>query len=84
MPGLNPRTLLKQLERVKGVYKIEHFKMDAYDVHTNKPAPGAYRAPGAPQATFAGETQLNKICAEMDWDPAGLVCRLHLGRTETI
>jgi len=34
--------------RVKGVYKIEHFKVDAYDVNTNKPAPGAYRAPGAP------------------------------------
>ncbi|MBI3973126.1 MAG: xanthine dehydrogenase family protein molybdopterin-binding subunit [Chloroflexi bacterium] len=55
--------------RVKGVYKIEHFKVDAYDVHTNKPAPGAYRAPGAPQATFAGETQLNRICAAMGWDP---------------
>ena len=55
--------------RVKGVYKIEHFKFDAYDVNTNKPAPGAYRAPGAPQATFAGEAQLNKICQEMGWDP---------------
>ena len=55
--------------RVKGVYKIEHFKMDAYDVNTSKPAPGAYRAPGAPQATFAGETQLNRIAQEMGLDP---------------
>ena len=55
--------------RVKGVYNVEHFKMDAYDVNTNKPAPGAYRAPGAPQATFAGETQINRICSEMGWDP---------------
>ncbi|MGI8423001.1 MAG: xanthine dehydrogenase family protein molybdopterin-binding subunit [Chloroflexota bacterium] len=55
--------------RVKGVYKYDNFKMDAYDVNTNKPAPGAYRAPGAPQATFAGETQINKICAAMGWDP---------------
>jgi CO/xanthine dehydrogenase Mo-binding subunit len=61
--------------RVRGVYKVENFKVDAYDVHTNKPAPGAYRAPGAPQATFAGETQLNKICAEMGWDP--IEFRLH-------
>jgi xanthine dehydrogenase molybdenum-binding subunit len=58
--------------RVKGVYKVENFKMDAYDVNTNKPAPGAYRAPGAPQATFAGETQLNRICAEMGFDPVEL------------
>jgi CO/xanthine dehydrogenase Mo-binding subunit len=55
--------------RVKGVYKIDNFKVDAYDVNTNKPAPGAYRAPGAPQATLAGEAQLNKICMEMGWDP---------------
>jgi CO/xanthine dehydrogenase Mo-binding subunit len=55
--------------RVKGVYKVENFKMDAYDVNTNKPAPGAYRAPGAPQATFAGETQLNRIAQEMGFDP---------------
>jgi len=55
--------------RVKGVYKIDNFKMDAYDINTNKPAPGAYRAPGAPQATMAGETQINKICTEMGWDP---------------
>src|SRR6266542_2166891 len=55
--------------RVKGVYKYDNFKMDAYDVNTNKPAPGAYRAPGAPQATMAGETQINKICEAMGWDP---------------
>ena len=55
--------------RVKGVYKYDHFKMDAYDVNTNKPAPGAYRAPGAPQATLAGEAQISRICAEMGWDP---------------
>ncbi|HXI16018.1 MAG TPA: xanthine dehydrogenase family protein molybdopterin-binding subunit [Chloroflexota bacterium] len=55
--------------RVKGVYKIDNFKMDAYDINTNKPAPGAYRAPGAPQATMASETQINKICTEMGWDP---------------
>ncbi|HEX2035111.1 MAG TPA: xanthine dehydrogenase family protein molybdopterin-binding subunit [Chloroflexota bacterium] len=55
--------------RVKGVYNVPHFKSDAYDINTNKPAPGAYRAPGAPQATFAGETQLNRICQEMGFDP---------------
>ena len=55
--------------RVKGVSKYDNFKMDAYDVNTNKPAPGAYRAPGAPQATMAGETQINKICDAMGWDP---------------
>lgn len=55
--------------RVKGVYKIDNFKVDAYDVNTNEPPPGAYRAPGAPQATLAGETQLNRISQVMGWDP---------------
>ncbi len=61
--------------RVKGVYKIEHFKLDAYDVNTNKPAPGAYRAPGAPQATFAGEAQINRIAHELRIDPVELRLR---------
>jgi CO/xanthine dehydrogenase Mo-binding subunit len=55
--------------RTKGVYNVEHFKFDAFDVNTCKPAPGAYRAPGAPQATFAGETQLNIIAEDLGIDP---------------
>lgn len=58
--------------RISGVYNIPHIKWDAYDIHTNKPAPGAYRAPGAPQATFASESQLNRIAHELGIDPVEL------------
>ncbi len=55
--------------RILSVYDIPNHKIDAYGVNTNKPAPGAYRAPGAPQVTFASEAQLNRICFELGWDP---------------
>lgn len=58
--------------RIKGVYDIPNFAVHAYGVHTNKPAPGAYRAPGAPQATFASEAQLDEIAAELGLDPVEL------------
>ncbi|HCQ01210.1 MAG TPA: hypothetical protein DIT99_11170 [Candidatus Latescibacteria bacterium] len=58
--------------RIVGVYDVPNIKWDAYDIHTNKPAPGAYRAPGAPQATFASESQLNKIAHTLGIDPIEL------------
>ena len=58
--------------RIRGVYNIPNVKWDAYDIHTNKPAPGAYRAPGGPQATFASESQLNRIARALAIDPVEL------------
>ena len=55
--------------RIKGVYNIPYLKWDGFEVNTNKPAPGAYRAPGGPQASFASEAQLNKIASELGIDP---------------
>lgn len=54
------------------LYKIPHVKWDAYEVATNTPPAGAYRAPGFPQIIFAGETQLNRIAAELGIDPVEL------------
>lgn len=56
-------------QRILGVYDIPNFRIDSYEVNTNKPAPGAYRAPGSPQTTFASEAQLNRICDALGWDP---------------
>ena len=55
--------------RVRGVYKIPNLKVDAYGVHTNKSGTAAYRAPGAPQAIFAGESQLDEIAERIGMDP---------------
>ncbi|MCS7186793.1 MAG: xanthine dehydrogenase family protein molybdopterin-binding subunit [Armatimonadota bacterium] len=54
------------------LYEIPHVKWDAYEVATNTPPVGAYRAPGFPQIIFAGETQLNRIAAELGIDPVEL------------
>ena len=51
------------------LHKVPHIKWDAYEVATNTPPVGAYRAPGYPQILFASETQLNKIAAELGIDP---------------
>lgn len=57
------------------LYKIPNVKWDAYEVATNTPPVGAYRAPGFPQILFAGETQLNRIAAELGIDPVELRLR---------
>jgi xanthine dehydrogenase molybdenum-binding subunit len=55
--------------RVRGVYDIPNIEYHGYDVVTNKPPTGAYRAPGGPQASFASEAQLNKIARTLKIDP---------------
>lgn len=55
--------------RVRGVYKIPNLKVDAYGVYTNKSGTTAYRAPGAPQAIFAAESQLDEIARRVGMDP---------------
>ena len=55
-----------------GSYRIPNFKVDGYDVVTNKPPVGAYRAPGAPQAAFAVEQHMDRLARELDMDPLEL------------
>jgi len=55
--------------RIRGVYDIPNVEYHGYDVVTNKPPTGAYRAPGGPQCSFASEAQLNKIARSLGIDP---------------
>jgi len=52
-----------------GYYKVPHLDIESFEVLTNKPPNGAYRAPGAPQATFAIESQMNIMAEELGLDP---------------
>jgi CO/xanthine dehydrogenase Mo-binding subunit len=52
-----------------GYYKCENVKIECYEVITNKPQTGAYRAPGAPQATFALESNIEDMAQELGIDP---------------
>ena len=53
-------------------YNIAHMKAAAYDVCVNRPKVAAYRAPGAPMATFAAEGVLNEIADRLGIDPVDL------------
>ena len=50
-------------------YDIENVVVDAYDVADNKPKSTAYRAPGAPAASFAAETVIDEMCEKLSIDP---------------
>ncbi|MDQ7843374.1 MAG: xanthine dehydrogenase family protein molybdopterin-binding subunit [Armatimonadota bacterium] len=58
-----------------GYYKTPNLLIESLEVLTNKPPCGAYRAPGAPQATFAIESQMDIIARELGIDPVELRLR---------
>jgi len=51
-----------------GYYRFPNLSIEALEVLTNKPAAGAYRAPGAPQATFAIESAMNELAGVLGVD----------------
>jgi CO/xanthine dehydrogenase Mo-binding subunit len=50
-------------------YKFQAWRAEGLEVLTNKASVGAYRAPGAPTAAFAIESQLDEIARQLDLDP---------------
>jgi CO/xanthine dehydrogenase Mo-binding subunit len=52
-----------------GPYRIEHVKIDAYCVYTNRPVATAFRGYGIPHVTWAYENHLNRIAHELGIDP---------------
>ncbi len=51
-----------------GYYQCPNVQIDCYEVITNKPQAGAYRAPGAPQATFALESNIEDMARALKMD----------------
>lgn len=54
------------------LYDIPDFKITGWDVVTNTPKVGAYRAPGAPTATFAVESAVDELAKKLKLDPIEL------------
>jgi CO/xanthine dehydrogenase Mo-binding subunit len=52
-----------------GYYRIPNLEIRGHEVLTNKPGAGAYRAPGAQQATFAIESAVDELARKLDLDP---------------
>lgn len=54
---------------ITGPYNIPHLLIEGTCVYTNKISCGPCRGPGAPQAHFAAETQMDRIARELGLDP---------------
>lgn len=52
-----------------GYYRCENVDIEAFDVLTTKQPAGAYRAPGAPPATFALEQAVDEAVRKLGLDP---------------
>jgi CO/xanthine dehydrogenase Mo-binding subunit len=65
---------------VASSYRCPNVDLRCYEVMTNKVGVGAYRAPNAPQATFALESLVDELCQKLSFDP--LAFRLQNGFKE--
>ena len=50
-------------------YDVPNAVIDGFDVVVNKPKTEAYRAPGAPNAAFAGEQVVDELAEKLGLDP---------------
>ncbi|HSK30491.1 MAG TPA: xanthine dehydrogenase family protein molybdopterin-binding subunit [Candidatus Limnocylindria bacterium] len=67
-----PQVTARSATRILGPYWIPNIRTNAYQVYTNTGSAGSYRAIGAPQVIFAGESQIEIAAARIGMDPAEL------------
>ena len=67
-----PQVTARSATRVLGPYWIPNIRTDAYQVYTNTGSAGSYRAIGAPQVIYAGESQIEMLAEKLGIDPAEL------------
>ena len=67
-----PQVTARSATRMLGPYWIPNIRTNAYQVYTNTGSAGSYRAIGAPQVIFAGESQIEILAAKLGMDPAEL------------
>jgi CO/xanthine dehydrogenase Mo-binding subunit len=67
-----PQVTIRAATRVLGPYRIPYVLTNAYSVYTNSGSAGSFRAIGAPQVIFAGESQIDIAAARLGIDPAEL------------
>ena len=67
-----PQVTARSATRILGPYWIPNIRTNAFQVYTNTGSAGSYRAIGAPQVIFAGESQVEILAAKLGMDPAEL------------
>lgn len=69
---LSPVVLLRSVLHCTGPYRIPNVRIRGRAVATNLPPSGAFRGFGAPQAIFAAERQMAKLCRTLGADPLAI------------
>ena len=65
-----PQVTIRAATRVLGPYRIPNILTNAYSIYTNSGSAGSFRAIGAPQVIFAGESQMDIAASRLGIDPA--------------
>jgi len=68
----SPPVLAFALLMARGPYRIPNARARGQALYTNKLRAGSYRGFGNPQASFAGESQIDELAAKLGMDPAAL------------
>ena len=68
----SPPVLTFALMMSRGPYRIANVRARGRAVYTNKLRAGSFRGFGNPQASFAGESQLDELAAKLGIDPVEL------------
>jgi CO/xanthine dehydrogenase Mo-binding subunit len=72
---LSPLALFRATVHACGPYRVPNVKVDARVVRTHKVPSGAFRGCGAPQLSFAAESQMDLLAERLDMDPLELRLR---------
>lgn len=77
-----PRVANRAAHRLAGPYRVPALSVEAMSVYTNTAPGSSYRGLGAPQAVFAGESQLDEAAARFGVDSLELRRRNLLAKGE--
>ena len=80
---LSPVVLSRAVLHAAGPYRCDNVRISGRVVKTNTPPNGAFRGFGVPQVTFALERHLDRVAAEIGFDPVELRRRNLLADGET-
>ena len=67
--GFRPGAVVGGISHAVGCYRSKHARIATYRVYTNNVPGGQMRAPGEPQAFFAGESHIDCVARRLGLDP---------------
>jgi CO/xanthine dehydrogenase Mo-binding subunit len=79
----SPPVLTFALMMSRGPYRVPNVRARGRAVYTNKLRAGSFRGFGNPQASFAGESQIDELAAKLGIDPVELRLKNAMGPNDT-